>query len=48
LSAAGLNAVVYGPGDVEQAHKPNEFVLTAQLVEAAAIYQRALSGGIDL
>jgi len=45
LSEAGLNVVVYGPGDVEQAHKPNEYVTEAHLMTAAALYSRALSGG---
>ncbi|MDB2437094.1 M20/M25/M40 family metallo-hydrolase [Hellea sp.] len=44
LSKAGLNVVVYGPGDVEQAHKPNEYVTEAHLLTAAAAYGRALSG----
>lgn len=44
LSDAGLNVVVYGPGDVEQAHKPNEYVSEAQLVTAAKAYGRAISG----
>jgi len=34
----------YGPGDVEQAHKPNEYVSEAHLITAAAAYARALSG----
>lgn len=46
LSEAGLNVVVYGPGDVEQAHKPNEYVSEAQLVTAAYAYGRALSGDV--
>lgn len=29
--AAGVPAVVWGPGDIEQAHTPNEFVTIAQL-----------------
>lgn len=44
LSEAGFNVVVYGPGDVEQAHKPNEYVSEAHLMTAAAAYGRALSG----
>ena len=44
LSEAGLNVVVYGPGDVEQAHKPNEYVSVAHLITAAAAYGKALSG----
>ena len=45
LSDAGLNAVVYGPGNLEQAHKPNEYVEIAQLEQAAAHYAVALQGG---
>ena len=44
LSGHGMNVVVYGPGDVAQAHKPNEFVTEAQLEKAARCYSRALSG----
>ena len=44
LSAHGLNAVVYGPGDVAQAHKPNEFVTEGQLAIATKSYARALIG----
>ena len=47
LSEAGVNAVVLGPGDVDQAHKPNEFVSTSQLIDAAKIYKRALSGEVQ-
>jgi acetylornithine deacetylase len=45
LSQAGINTVVYGPGNLEQAHKPNEYVEIAQLEEAAAVYAKALAGG---
>ena len=44
LSEAGLNVVVYGPGDVEQAHKPNEYVTKDHLVEASQAYMQAISG----
>jgi len=44
LSEAGLNVVVYGPGDVEQAHKPNEYVTESHLMTATTVYERALSG----
>ena len=44
LSEAGVNAVVYGPGDVDQAHKPNEYVAKMHLSEAMQVYARALSG----
>ena len=46
LSGAGLNAVVFGPGDVEQAHKPNEYVTLSQLNVAQDVYRRALAGEV--
>jgi len=47
MSAAGINTVVYGPGNIEQAHKPNEYVEVAQLLIAAQHYARALQGGLS-
>ena len=44
LSEAGVNAVVFGPGHVDQAHKPNEYVEASQLLTAAKVYQAALAG----
>ena len=46
LSEAGINTVVYGPGNLEQAHKPNEYVEIPQLETATAIYAVALQGGM--
>ena len=34
LSAAGIDCVVYGPGDIAQAHAPDEFVPIADLERA--------------
>lgn len=45
LSEAGINTIVYGPGNLEQAHKPNEYVEIAQLETAASVYAAALKGG---
>lgn len=45
LSEAGMDCVVFGPGDVEQAHRPNEFVTLDQLGQAMTVYKRALTGG---
>ncbi len=47
LSEAGINCVVYGPGDVEQAHKPNEYVTRQHLSAAIEVYARAVSGQLD-
>ena len=42
FSAAGLAAIVYGPGDIAQAHTADEWVELSQLAEAAATYQRLM------
>lgn len=42
FSAAGLPAIVLGPGDIKQAHTADEFVLKEQLLKAYSIY-KALS-----
>ncbi|MBC6403036.1 MAG: M20/M25/M40 family metallo-hydrolase [Hyphomonadaceae bacterium] len=47
LSDAGLNCIVYGPGDLEQAHKPDEFVTKFQLGQAAGVYGRVLEGDLQ-
>ena len=47
LSEAGVNAVVFGPGHVDQAHKPNEYVEAEQLLMAAKVYSLALSGALS-
>ena len=47
LSAAGINTVVYGPGDLEQAHRPDEYVEIAQLAAAEGRYARILSGALS-
>ena len=42
FSAAGLTAIVFGPGDISQAHTADEWVALQQLVDAAEIYRRIL------
>lgn len=45
----GIPTVIIGPGSLEQAHKPDEFVEVEQLLQAANIYEKAareLLGGI--
>lgn len=44
LSAAGVNCVVFGPGNLDQAHKPDEYVLKEQLVSAHDLYGRVIAG----
>jgi acetylornithine deacetylase len=43
LSAAGIDAVVFGPGSIAQAHAPDEHVELAQLVEAHEAFARVLA-----
>ncbi|PNS09615.1 acetylornithine deacetylase [Solilutibacter silvestris] len=43
FSQAGMNAIVYGPGDIAQAHTADEWVSLQQLSEAATHYQRLMS-----
>lgn len=43
FSAAGATALVYGPGDIAQAHTAGEWVALAELAAAAADYRRILS-----
>ncbi len=42
FSAAGLIAIVYGPGDIAQAHSADEWVALDQLAAATTTYQRLL------
>lgn len=43
FSAAGATALVYGPGDIAQAHTAGEWVALAELATALADYHRILS-----
>lgn len=38
LSAAGIPSLLYGPGSIDVAHAPNEFVPLDQVVKAAKVY----------
>jgi acetylornithine deacetylase len=38
----GIDAVVYGPGEISQAHAANEFVTIADLEAARAAFAAAL------
>lgn len=42
FSAAGLPALVLGPGDIAQAHAANEWVSLAQLAQAFELYSRVV------
>jgi acetylornithine deacetylase len=42
LSERGIDAVVFGPGDVAQAHAADEYVEFAELEAAQAAFSRVL------
>ncbi len=46
FSAAGMNAIVFGPGSIEQAHAADEFVLLQQLHDATQHYARIIRNGL--
>ena len=33
-----MPAVIMGPGDIENAHKPNEFIPISEYLDAVALY----------
>ncbi len=43
FSAAGMTALVYGPGDIAQAHTADEWVALAQLDQASRCYHQLLA-----
>jgi acetylornithine deacetylase/succinyl-diaminopimelate desuccinylase-like protein len=43
LSEAGIDAVVFGPGSIEQAHAADEFVELSQLEMARDVFLRVFS-----
>jgi len=40
---AGWSTVICGPGSIEQAHKPNEFIERSQLLECERLLERAVT-----
>lgn len=40
FAAAGFPTVICGPGSIEQAHQPNEYILLSELEKGAAFMQR--------
>jgi succinyl-diaminopimelate desuccinylase len=45
IAAAGVPAVVFGPGSIEQAHTKDEWIATAEVEQAAEVYYRFCAGG---
>ncbi|OGT55717.1 MAG: acetylornithine deacetylase [Gammaproteobacteria bacterium RIFCSPHIGHO2_12_FULL_63_22] len=44
FSAAGLTSLVYGPGDIAQAHSADEWVALEQLATVVSTYHRLMGG----
>ena len=40
FQAAGMSAVICGPGSIDQAHQPNEFVAASEIERGLVIFQR--------
>ncbi len=43
VSMAGIPTIVIGPGSIEQAHKPDEFVEVSELLSCAAFLERLIA-----
>jgi acetylornithine deacetylase len=43
VSIADIPTVVIGPGSIEQAHKPDEFVEISELTKSAAFIERLIA-----
>jgi acetylornithine deacetylase len=43
IQEAGMPAIVCGPGSIDQAHKPNEFVAISQIAQCEAFMDRLLA-----
>ena len=41
----GVPSVICGPGDITEAHRPNEFVALAQLAQCEKFIERILETG---
>jgi acetylornithine deacetylase len=42
FQAAGLSAIVCGPGSIQQAHQPDEFIMKEQLAAGEALLRRVI------
>ena len=42
LQRMGLECVLFGPGNIEDAHRPNEFVSVAELGRAGEVLDRII------
>ena len=42
FQAAGIPTVICGPGSIEQAHKPNEYVAVEQVAQCEAFLRRLM------
>ena len=43
FQAAGLSTVICGPGSIEQAHQPDEFIAVSQLAAGSAFMDRLIA-----
>ncbi|MCA0420240.1 MAG: acetylornithine deacetylase, partial [Proteobacteria bacterium] len=38
--AAGIDAIICGPGDIARAHKPNEYITRGELADCVGMLER--------
>ena len=43
--AVGIPTVICGPGDIAQAHQPNEFILKSQITACESFMRRLMDWG---
>jgi len=48
LARAGIPTIIYGPGELAEAHTTNESIAVAELVDAARVYARLIAGWCGL
>ena len=48
LARAGIPTIIYGPGELEEAHTTNESIAVADLVDAARVYARLIGAWCGL
>ena len=47
FQAAGIPGVIFGPGSIEQAHQPDEFIEVAQMAECVAFLGRLIDWAVE-
>jgi acetylornithine deacetylase len=46
FQSAGLSAIVCGPGSIQQAHQPDEFIMKEQLAAGEALLRKVIDWAV--